>query len=61
MTGPYRLTDFKEAKREFEREFLLARLRENTGNIAQTAEQIGVERSHLHKKIKALDIDIPAS
>ena len=46
-------TSFKEAKRVFEREFLLRRLRENDGNISQTAEQVGLERSHLHKKIKS--------
>lgn len=43
---------FKEAKKAFEKEFLKARLDENDGNISQTAEQIGIERSHLHKKMK---------
>ncbi|MDH5298248.1 MAG: sigma-54 dependent transcriptional regulator [Desulfobulbaceae bacterium] len=50
----FRSLNFKEAKRLFERDYLLARLRENDGNISQTAEQVGLERSHLHKKIKAL-------
>ncbi|MDH3392800.1 MAG: sigma-54 dependent transcriptional regulator, partial [Desulfobulbaceae bacterium] len=49
--------NFKEAKRVFEREFLLRRLRENDGNISQTAEQVGLERSHLHKKIKSFADD----
>ncbi len=53
-TDPFRSVSFKEAKRLFEREFLLRRLRENDGNISQTAEQVGLERSHLHKKIKSL-------
>ena len=48
---------FREAKKIFEREFLLRRLRENDGNISQTAEQVGLERSHLHKKIKSLTDD----
>jgi two-component system nitrogen regulation response regulator NtrX len=47
--------NFKEAKREFERQFLLARIAKNDGNISKTAEQIGMERSHLHRKIKAID------
>ncbi len=47
---------FKEAKKLFERKFLLARLSENGGNITQTAEQIGLERSHLHKKLKRLNL-----
>ncbi|EKD37584.1 MAG: hypothetical protein ACD_75C01079G0003 [uncultured bacterium] len=44
---------FKDAKRAFEKEFLTQRLQENQGNISQTAEQIGIERSHLHKKVKS--------
>ncbi len=43
--------NFKEAKREFERQFLVAKIAENDGNISKTAEQIGLERSHLHRKI----------
>ncbi|MBU0485497.1 MAG: sigma-54 dependent transcriptional regulator [Proteobacteria bacterium] len=54
---PYRVKQFKEAKKNFEREFLRTRLRENEGNIAKTAEEIGLERSHLHKKMKSLDVD----
>ncbi len=57
LTAPYRQPDFREAKKEFEREYLKAKLFENNGNIAQTAENIGLERSHLHKKIKNLDIE----
>jgi len=45
--------NFKDAKKVFEMEFLRARLEENDGNISQTAEQIGIERSHLHKKMKS--------
>ena len=55
--APYRTTNFKEAKREFEREYLLGKLQENNGNISQTAEMLGLERSHLHKKLKALHIE----
>ena len=49
--------NFKDAKRAFEREFLRSRLGEHDMNISQTAEAIGMERSHLHKKVKALEID----
>jgi len=49
--------DFKEARRRFEYDFLRSKLEKNNWNISQTAEQIGLERSHLHKKIKALDIE----
>jgi two-component system nitrogen regulation response regulator NtrX len=54
---PYRTKNFKEAKREFEREYLVGKLHENNGNISQTAEMLGLERSHLHKKLKALHIE----
>ena len=47
---------FKEARSRFECDYLKVKLQENNWNISQTAEQIGMERSHLHKKIKALNI-----
>ena len=52
------LLDFKEARREFEREFLAARLAANHGNVSKTAEEIGLERSHLHRKLKSLGITV---
>lgn len=51
---PYLAADFREAKKSFERHYLQLKLAENEGNISQTAEQIGLERSHLHKKLKSL-------
>lgn len=47
---------FKEAKKRFEADFLRERLAAHDGNISHTAEEIGMERSHLHKKIKALGL-----
>ncbi len=55
---PEQEMNFREAKREFEREFLRAKLLENKGNISQTAELLGMERSHLHKKLKILQIEL---
>lgn len=49
--------NFKEARKAFEREFLQTRLKENDGNISLTAEQVGLERSHLHKKIKSFTVE----
>ncbi|NOX24922.1 MAG: sigma-54-dependent Fis family transcriptional regulator [Deltaproteobacteria bacterium] len=45
---------FKEAKRLFERDFLEAKVNENNGNIAKTATQLGMERSHLYRRLKTL-------
>jgi two-component system nitrogen regulation response regulator NtrX len=36
-------------------------LKEYDWNVSQTAEAIGIERSNLHKKIKAYEIEAPAS
>ncbi|WP_310601297.1 sigma-54 dependent transcriptional regulator [Desulfobulbus sp.] len=58
VAASYRQFDYKEARRRFETEYLLAKLEENDGNISKTAEQIGMERSHLHKKVKALGIAV---
>jgi two-component system nitrogen regulation response regulator NtrX len=49
---------FKDAKMDFERQFILKKLEENEGNISKTAEAIGLERSNLHKKLKALKIAV---
>ena len=53
----YHSLNYKEAKKIFERDFLKVRLAGNDGNISQTAEQIGLERSHLHRKMKSLSLD----
>ncbi len=55
---PYRNRNFKQAKKHFEQEYLRIKLTENDGNISKTAESVGMERSHLHKKLKSLNISI---
>ncbi|MFA7382874.1 MAG: sigma-54 dependent transcriptional regulator [Desulfurivibrionaceae bacterium] len=57
LEAMYHSLSYKEAKRIFERDFLAARLAGNDGNISLTAEQIGLERSHLHRKMKSLSLD----
>jgi two-component system nitrogen regulation response regulator NtrX len=48
--------DFKQARAEFEKLYLQEQLARNHGNVSQTAEAVGLERSHLHKKLKSLGI-----
>ncbi len=48
----------KEARREFEKRFILKKLTENDENISKTAEGIGIERSNLHRKIKSYGIEL---
>jgi len=49
---------FKAAKMEFEKQFILRKLREFDGNITKTAEAIGIERSNLHRKIRGYGLDV---
>lgn len=52
------LATFREARAQFEKEYLLQKIQENAGNISRTAEVIGLERSYLHRKIKAYGIEV---
>lgn len=47
----------REAREAFEREYLAAQINRFGGNISRTAEFIGMERSALHRKLKALSVD----
>jgi two-component system nitrogen regulation response regulator NtrX len=49
----------REAKDEFEKAFILRRLREMHWNITRAAERLGIERSNLHRKMKAYGIEGP--
>jgi two-component system nitrogen regulation response regulator NtrX len=49
----------KEARDSFEKDFITKKLEENSWNISKTAEILDVERSNLHRKIKAYDIKTP--
>jgi len=46
----------REARESFEREYLKVQIRRFSGNISRTASFIGMERSALHRKLKALGI-----
>lgn len=48
--------NLKEAREAFEKDFILKRLAENNWNISRTAEILEIERSNLHRKIKAYGI-----
>jgi two-component system, NtrC family, nitrogen regulation response regulator NtrX len=51
------VSNFREARAQFEREYLRRKIEENNGNISKTAESIGLERSYLHRKIKTYGLD----
>ena len=46
----------KEARENFEKEYLTTQLKKFNGNISKTAEFIGMERSALHRKLKGLGV-----
>ena len=48
----FTINNFKEARALFEKEFLRRKLEECKGNVSLMSQVIGLERSHLHKKLK---------
>ncbi len=50
----FSMKQLKDAKQAFEEEFVRRKLMLNLNNITKTAELIGVERTHLHKKLKKM-------
>ncbi len=55
----FAMSTLKEARAAFETDFISARLKENSWNISRTADELGIERSNLHRKLKALGISVP--
>ncbi|HEY5648264.1 MAG TPA: sigma-54 dependent transcriptional regulator, partial [Nitrospiria bacterium] len=46
----------RDARASFEKRYITRRLKENDWNVSKTAEELKIERSHLHRKIKNLGI-----
>lgn len=55
----YEYRTLREAREHFERNFILKKLKEHNWNVSKTAEEMDIERSNLHRKIKSLGIKIP--
>lgn len=49
--------NLKSAKEQFEAAYLKQLLRETSGSVSETARRSGIERTHLYRKLKALEID----
>lgn len=47
----------REAREQFEREYLCYQLRKAGGSVGKLAESVGMERTHLYRKLRALGID----
>lgn len=48
----------REAREQFEREYFEYQLQKNGGSVSKVAQIAGMERTHLYRKLKSLDIDI---
>ena len=58
LEGALSRSALRDAREDFEREFIIQKLEENDWNISRTAELIELERSNLHRKIKSYGIDV---
>jgi two-component system nitrogen regulation response regulator NtrX len=52
----YRFPSFKEASDAYHREFIQRKLEEADGNVSRAAELMGIDRSHLYRRMKALGL-----
>lgn len=52
----YNFDSYRDAAETYEREYILRKLAETEGNITRTAELMGIDRSHLYRRLKALGI-----
>ena len=47
----------REAREKFEREYLVFKLQEAGGSVGKLAEAVGMERTHLYRKLRSLGVD----
>lgn len=52
----FRFPSFKEATDAYQREFIQRKLAEADGNVSRAAELMGVDRSHLYRRMRSLNI-----
>jgi two-component system, NtrC family, nitrogen regulation response regulator NtrX len=55
-TASTEFSTLHQARDAYERDYILKKLDENHGNVTRTAEVLGLERSHLYRKMKTLGI-----
>ena len=55
-SSSFRFPSFKDATDAYQREFILHKLAEFDGNVSKAAESMGVDRSHLYRRMKGLGI-----
>ena len=53
----YNFDSYREASETYEREYIVRKLAETDGNVSRTAEVMGIDRSHLYRRMKSLGIN----
>jgi two-component system nitrogen regulation response regulator NtrX len=53
----YNFDSYREASEAYEREYILRKLTETDGNVSRAAEVMGIDRSHLYRRMKSLGIN----
>ncbi|PYP85944.1 MAG: Fis family transcriptional regulator [Blastocatellia bacterium AA13] len=56
LAPSYNFTSYREGREAFERQYIVNKLAECDGNMTHTAEAMGIDRSHLYRRMKALGI-----
>ena len=57
-SGGQEFSTLHQARAAYERDYILKKLDENHGNISRTAEALGLERSHMYRKMRTLGISV---
>lgn len=58
LRRPDEFESLQHAREAYEREFILRKIEESNGNMSRAADALGLERSHLYRKMKTLGISI---
>ncbi|HEY8461410.1 MAG TPA: sigma-54 dependent transcriptional regulator, partial [Blastocatellia bacterium] len=53
----YNFDSYREASEAYEREYIMRKLAETDGNVSRAAELMGIDRSHLYRRMKSLGIN----
>jgi two-component system nitrogen regulation response regulator NtrX len=53
----YNYTSYRKGREVYERDYIIRKLTECEGNVTRTAEAMGIDRSHLYRRMKALGIN----